>query len=107
MGGNVELEKRGEMRGIRKKWGKIWRGGEYKRSNFEKGPAGSGRVEFINHATVPRRRSVSVVTTRRWFRRVCPTLKITERRTWYDGGIRRVVVVSVSDCCRVIFCRIS
>ena len=44
---------------------------------LEKGPAGSGRVNLINHATVPRRQSITVVMTRR----VCPSFKITEKRT--------------------------
>ena len=68
---------------------------------FEKGPAGSGRVYLINHAMVPRRRSVTVVMTRRWFRRVCPSLKIIEKRTWYNGGIRLSVAgATVRRCIR-------
>ena len=68
---------------------------------LEKGPDGSGRVYLINHATVPRRWSIAVVTTRRWFRRVCPNLKITERRTWYDGGIRRSIAgATIRRCMR-------
>ena len=60
-----------------------------------------GRVRLINHATIPRLQSVAFVTTRRWFRRVCPSLKITERRTWYDGGIRRSVAgATVRRCIR-------
>ena len=60
-------------------------GGKYKRSDFEKGPAGSGRVDFINRATVLddgplhlRRPVVGSV--------VCALIfKMTEIRTWCDG----------------------
>ena len=37
---------------------------------LKRGPAGSGRVNFINRATVPRRWSVAHATPRRGFRRV-------------------------------------
>ena len=54
-------------------------------------PAGSGRVWLNNHTTISWWRFVSIVTAHRWFRRVCPSLKITERCSWYDGGIQRSV----------------
>ena len=68
---------------------------------LKKTPAGSGRVRLINHAMVPQRRSIAYVTNRRWFRHVCPSLKIIERRTWYDGGIRpSVAAEKVRRCMR-------
>ena len=42
---------------------------------LKRGPAGSGRVNFINRATVPRRWSVAFATPRRRFRRVCPNIQ--------------------------------
>ena len=80
---------------------------------LEKGPAGSGRVNLINHATVPRRRSVALATTRRRFRRVCPNFNVAKKRTSaidaYDDPSQeqRSVDVSVSGCCGVVFCRFS
>ena len=80
---------------------------------LEKGPDGSGRVYLINHATVPQRRSVTVVTTSRCFRCVCPNFILTEKLPGtmdaYDGPsqAQRSVDVSVSGCYGVVFCRIS
>ena len=90
-----------------KQWGEMKRWGVLNDDFLKINLAGSGRVHFIKDTTIPRRLFVSVVMVRRLFRRVCPSLKIIERCTWYDRGIRRSVDVSVSDCCRVIFCRIS
>ena len=68
---------------------------------LEKGPDGSGRVYLINHAMVPRRRSVTVLTTRHWFRRVCSNFIMTQKCTWYDGCIRRSVAgATVRRCIR-------
>ena len=67
--------------------------------NLLKIPNGSGQVRLINDATIPRRWSISFVTIRRWFRRVCPSLKITERRTWHDGFMRRSIIVETVHRC--------
>ena len=80
-------------------WGKMKGSGYYMLLIF-KTPAGSGRVRLINHATIPQRWSIAVVMTRRSFRRVCPSLKITERRTWHDRFMRRFV--TVETVCRCI-----
>ena len=84
------LKKR-EMGGQMKELGEMRDWGVLNGLILKKTPAGSGRVRLINHAMIPRRRSVAVVTTRRWFHRMCPSLKIIDRHTWYDGGIRRSV----------------
>ena len=82
-----------------KEWSEIKGGGGLKWWIFLKNPARSGRVSFIKDATIPRRRSFSVVTVRRWFCRVCPSLKITERCTWHDRCIRRSIAAAMVRRC--------
>ena len=48
---------------------------------FKRGPAGSGRVNLINRATVPRQRSVAHATLCGGVRRVCPNFK-NDRNTY-------------------------
>ena len=82
-------------------WGEMKGWGGLNGLILKKTPARSGRVRLINHAMVPRRRSVAVVTTRRWFRRVCPNFRMTKIRTWCDGCIRRsVAFATVRRCIR-------
>ena len=76
----MEVEKRGEMRGSGSN-GVEYRGGSINGQIVKRGPAGSGRVNFINRATVPRRRSVAHATPRRGVRRVCPNFK-NDRNTY-------------------------
>ena len=71
----MEVEKRGEMRGSGSNGVEYGGVGGINGQILKRGPAGSGRVNFINRATVPRRWSVAHVTPRRGFRRVCPNLK--------------------------------
>ena len=58
-------------------WGEMKGWGGLNDLILKKTLVGSGWVRLINHEMVPRRQSVAVVTTRHWFRRVCPSLKIT------------------------------
>ena len=74
-GGSKEVEKRGEMRGSGSNGVEYGGMGSINGQTFKRGPAGSGRVNFINRATVPRRRSVSHATPRSGIRRVCPNFK--------------------------------
>ena len=80
-GGSVEVEKRGEMRGSgsnRVEYGGM---GSINGQILKRGPAGSSQVNFINRATVLRRRSVTHATPRRGVRRVCPNFK-NDRNTY-------------------------
>ena len=77
----MEVEKRGEMRGSgsnRVEYGGV---GSINGQILKRGPAGSGRVNFISRATVTRRRSVAHATSRSGVRRVCPNFK-NDRNTY-------------------------
>ena len=77
----MEVEKRGEMRGSGSNGVEYGGVGSINSQILKRGPAGSGRVNFINCATVPRRRSVAHATPRRGVRRVCPNFK-NDRNTY-------------------------
>ena len=77
----MEVEKRGEMRGSGSNGVEYGGVGSINGQILKRGPAGSGRVNFINRATVPRRRSVADATTRSGVRRVCPSFK-NDRNTY-------------------------
>ena len=80
-GGSVEVEKRGEMRGSGSNGVEYGGVGSINGQILKRGPAGSGRVNFINRAMVPRRRSIALATPRRGVRRVCPNFK-NDRNTY-------------------------
>ena len=80
-GGSVEVEKRGEMRGSGSNGVEYGGMGSINGQILKRGPAGSGRVNFINRTTVPRRRSVSHATPHRGVRHVCPNFK-NDRNTY-------------------------
>ena len=80
-GGSVEVEKRGEMRGSGSNGVEYGGMGSINGQILKRGPAGSGRVNFINRATIPRRRSIAHATPRSGVRRVCPNFK-NDRNTY-------------------------
>ena len=80
-GGSVEVEKRGEMRGSGSNGVEFGGMVSINGQILKRGPAGSGRVNFINRATVPRRWSVAHATLCSGVHRVCPNLK-NDRNTY-------------------------
>ena len=77
----MEVEKRGEMRGSGSNGVEYGGMGSINGQILKRGPAGSGRVNFINRATIPRRWSVAHATPRSGVRRVCPNFK-NDRNTY-------------------------